>query len=157
MNKISLLIALILLSIIIIGCKPSSQSPVETIDDDLVEEHELIYRARDDFEIKTISENKNDIGYAFYSYGGDVDVKIKGEVIDLTDAINNNLISVEDILIKARKDSEEGIIEGDVILDGGSQIYLYPTYTIIKCDNLDGVKDLYIGNVEMFIDDVLDD
>ncbi len=39
--------------------------------------------------------------------------------------------------------------------DGGSMVYQYGSYTILKCHTLDGNRDVYIGTPEMNINDVL--
>ena len=45
----------------------------------------------------------------------------------------------------------EGIIEEISYDDGGSSVYQYPDYTIIKYHTLDGNRDVYIGSVDMDI------
>ncbi len=37
---------------------------------------------------------------------------------------------------------------------GGSIIYQYGNYTIIKCNTLDGNRDVYIGSKDMTINDL---
>ena len=97
---------------------------------------------------------KSEYDYNIYSYKGTVDVVINGEKMSLRDALINNKITVDEILEKANKDVEDGIIFGDGYLDGGSRIYIYDDYSIIKLNTLDGNKDLYIGLPSMNINDI---
>ncbi len=62
---------------------------------------------------------------------------------------------MNEIISKANKDLNDKKITGDMYQDGGSMIYKYENYTIIKCHTLDGNRDVYIGNTEMTIDDVI--
>ncbi|MCL2859123.1 MAG: hypothetical protein FWF46_00840 [Oscillospiraceae bacterium] len=53
---------------------------------------------------------------------------------------------MEDIIEKASDDGENGRLKYyDAYLDGGSRIYEYENYTIIKENTLDGNRDVYIG------------
>ena len=61
---------------------------------------------------------------------------------------------MEEIIAKSNKDLEEKHIIGDVYLDGGSKIYIYNDYTIIKCNTLNGNRDVYIGSKDMNINDL---
>ena len=97
----------------------------------------------------------NKYNYNIYSYKGTVDIEINDKKMSLRDALINNEISVEEILEKAQKDAfEDKIIFGDHFLDGGSTIYIYDDYAIIKLNTLDGNNDLYIGVPSMNINDL---
>lgn len=115
---------------------------------------ELIFNQRNDLETKTIiSEDETDkYDYSIYSYGGDVQVKIDNKKYDLREALLNDKIRMDKIIEKANKDSQEKRIRGDLYSDGGTKIYMYDTYTIIKFNTLEGNKDVYIGNTTMEYD-----
>ena len=49
-----------------------------------------------------------------------------------------NKITMEEIIQKANKDLDNNKITGDMYKDGGSMIYQYDTYTIIKCHTIEG-------------------
>ncbi len=92
--------------------------------------------------------------YNIYSYGGLVNILINGEEISLRNALLENKITMNEIIVKANKDLSEKKITGDTYKDGGSQIYNYENYTIIKYHNLEGNRDVYIGTKTMTINDV---
>ena len=50
------------------------------------------------------------------------------------------------------KDVADGVIEEIFYKDGGSQVYKYPDYTIVKYHTLDGNDDMYIGTPDIGID-----
>lgn len=90
-----------------------------------------------------------DYNYNIYSYGGSVEISVNNERMPLREALLNNKITMDEIIQKANNDLENGIIKGDMYKDGGSMIYQYDSYTIIKYHNLEGNRDVYIGNSEM--------
>ena len=61
---------------------------------------------------------------------------------------------MNEIIVKANKDLSEKKITGDTYKDGGSQIYNYENYTIIKYHTLEGNRDVYIGTKTMTINDI---
>ena len=78
-------------------------------------------------------------------------VDVDGESIPYDVAIKQGKLSSYAIIAKANRDVQRGIIEELSFDDGGSQIYKYPEYTIIKYHTLDGNRDVYIGAVDMKI------
>ncbi len=112
---------------------------------------------KDDSKVKTLILGKdecNKVGYDFYSYKGNIEIIINNKKMSLRDALLNNQIKIDDILSKAEKDLQAGIIYGDVYRDGGSKMYIYDDYSIIKFHTLDGNNDLYIGSPNMNINDL---
>lgn len=105
----------------------------------------ITYNQRKDQGIKTITD-KNTGDYSLCTFGGDVTITIDGDMVySLEDAVSQNVISKEDILEQAKMDERYGLCEMGYYLDGGSTEYVYSDYTILKCNTLDGNKDLYIG------------
>ena len=92
--------------------------------------------------------------YTIYGYGGSVNIRIDGKEYSLKEALLENKITMEEIIQKANKDLDDNKITGDMYKDGGSMIYQYDTYTIIKCHTIDGNRDVYIGTKEMTLNDV---
>ena len=76
------------------------------------------------------------------------------EKMNLNEALNQEKVSMEKVIEKAEKDSESGIIVSDMYKEGGSMIYFYDTYTIIKKHSLDGNRDVYIGVPEMRLESI---
>lgn len=98
-----------------------------------------------------------EVGYYYgdvnlYYYGVEnVYVDVDGAKIPYDVAIKQGKLSSYAIVAKANSDVQNGIIEEIVYDDGGSQIYKYPEYTIIKYHTLDGNRDVYIGTTDMDI------
>lgn len=86
--------------------------------------------------------------YNVYSYNGKVSILINGEKKLLKEAIKKGEITVDEIIDKAKDDEKNKLIVADTYLDGGSRRYEYPEFVIIKCNNLEGNKDVYIGNTD---------
>lgn len=114
-------------------------------------------KSTDSYKIYTIlSKTETDkYDYTIYGYDGIVNIKIDGKDYLLKDALLQNKITMDEIIAKANKDLTDKKITGDMYQDGGSMIYKYENYTIIKCHTLDGNRDVYIGNTKMTIDDVI--
>lgn len=99
--------------------------------------------------------DKSKYGYNIYTYDGSANILINGEEISLKDALLNNKITIDEIIAKAEKDLKDKKISGDTYKDGGSKIYKYDNYTIIKCHTLEGNRDVYIGTRDMTLNDIL--
>lgn len=104
---------------------------------------------------KILSEEENtSYNYDVYAYNVNVQIEINGNTLNLGTALLENKITMEEIIAKANNDLLDGKITGDMYKDGGSMIYKYDNYTIIKCHTLDGNRDVYIGTPEMTINDI---
>lgn len=89
--------------------------------------------------------------YSIYAYMGSVNIIIDGTEYSLKDALKSNKITMEKIIEKAKKDIPDAI----VYRDGGTTVYHYENYTIIKVNKVDGNRDVYIGTKDMTLNDVL--
>ena len=90
---------------------------------------------------------------SLYYYGLDkVQITIKGWTMPLVDALEQGRITLHGLIIKANRDVQDGVLEELSYDDGGSQVYKYPDYTIIKYHTLEGNEDIYIGSTDMGID-----
>lgn len=88
-----------------------------------------------------------------YYYGiSDVQISINNQTMTLIEAIQNGKITLNGIIAKANEHVKDGIIEEMSYDDGGSAVYQYQNYTIIKYHTLDGNRDVYIGSTDMNID-----
>lgn len=148
-NIIIIFIVLILVAIVgfIIGIK-------------LAEDFEILFydkHSMESYRIYTILDKSetDKYDYNIYGYEGIVNIRIDGKEYSLKEALLENKITMEEIIQKADKDLEDNKITGDMYKDGGSRIYQYGTYTIIKCHTLDGNRDVYIGTKEMTLNDVI--
>ena len=87
-----------------------------------------------------------------YYYGVDkVLITIKGFTMPLETALEKGRITLDGIVANCNKDVMNGTLEELVYKDGGSQVYKYPEYTIIKYHTIDGNRDVYIGSTDMDI------
>ena len=93
--------------------------------------------------------------YNIYGYDGSVDIKIDGKEYSLKEALLENKITMEEIIEKANQDEKDGKIRTEMYKDGGSMEYHYENYTIIKWHTLDGNKDVYIGNKDLKLSDII--
>ncbi len=111
----------------------------------------------DSYKVYTIlSKTETDkYDYTIYGYDGIVNIKIDGKDYLLKDALLENKITMEEIIAKANQDKKDGKIKADMYKDGGSMVYHYENYTIIKCHTVDGNRDVYIGTKEMTLNDVI--
>jgi hypothetical protein len=109
---------------------------------------ELSYNQRKDLGIYTIAE-KNEFDnedYEIKTFGGNVDITIENDMVySLKDALNQGVITCDDIINQANNDAKYGICSKGDYSDGGSTEYYYNKYTILKLNTLDGDKDLVIG------------
>ena len=89
---------------------------------------------------------------ALYYYGVEnVLITIKGWTMPLEKALEEGRITLNGILAKCNQDVADGVIEEMSYDDGGSQVYKYPDYTIVKYHTLDGNDDMYIGTPDIDI------
>ena len=70
----------------------------------------------------------------------------------MQEALEQGKITLNAIVAKANQDVRNGVLQELVYKDGGSQMYQYPEYTIIKYHTLDGNRDVYIGATDMGIE-----
>lgn len=142
----------------IMECYPA-QVKATNIELKSAEDFEILFNAKqpmESYKIYTILDKSETTkyNYTIYGYDGSASIKIDGKDYSLRDALLQNKITMEEIIAKANKDLEDQKISGDMYKDGGSMIYKYDNYTIIKCHTLDGNRDVYIGTKEMTLNDV---
>lgn len=117
-----------------------------------VENFEIFFTKSEKASEKDIILTKQEMdnyNYNIYSCGGSVEISINDETMSLREALLNNKITMDEIIQKANNDLKNEIIKGDMYKDGGSIIYKYDSYTIMKYHNLEGNRDVYIGSPEM--------
>lgn len=107
----------------------------------------IINKSGQENKIKISTKNIEELyNYNIYYYGlNSASIKYKNETIDLIEALEQDKITIEQIIEKAKKDTDKGIAEEHTYLDGGSKKYQYDTYCLIKCNTEDGNRDVYIG------------
>lgn len=96
----------------------------------------------------------NNYDYNIYLYDGSVNILINGEEMSLRNALLENKITMNEIIVKANNDLKDKKITGETYKDGGSRVYNYENYTIIKYHTLKGNRDVYIGTKGISINNI---
>lgn len=152
MKKAVIFFSIIMTLLLVTACSSTEDVGVPTTTP-LIDET-IIFTPRDDLDTEVIREKDEKLPYTIYSCGGDVEIIIDGKPMSLVEALDENKITIDKILNKATNDVDEGIAIGGIYRDGGSRTYTYSNYSIIKCNKLDGNRDLYIGKSGMDINDL---
>ena len=116
----------------------------------------LIYNQGENTKItKIIDKNTSEYyDYDIYTYGGDVIIEVKEKQYNFKE-LEEQIISIDKILEKAKKDTENNICQQSMYLDGGTTIYKYENYTILKYNtDFSNKKDVYVGNKNMKLEDI---
>jgi len=99
---------------------------------------------------KSVIVDGIDYSYTIYYYGIEkATIKINNEKLDLADSLAENKITIDKIIEDLKKYDELNDGGTEIYKDGGTKKYLTDNYTIIKCNTLEGNKDIYIGNKDM--------
>lgn len=98
------------------------------------------------------AKKKTMISEGLYYYGiSDVIVSVDDQTMSLAEALESGKITLNALLVRANQYVKNGIVEELSYDDGGSALYQYQDYTIIKYHTLDGNRDMYIGSRDMDI------
>ena len=122
----------------------------DNISVDGYDDFKLIVKNSEEPEKRKILNNielyKYNSNYNFYYYGLDgVNVEVDNEIISLEEALKAGKLTISGIIKKANEDN----VKSNMYKDGGSMIYWYDDYTIIKMHTISGNRDVYIGSKDM--------
>lgn len=99
---------------------------------------------------KSVIVDRIDSGYTIYYYGIEkAIINLNEEKLDLADSLAEGKITIDKIIEDLKKYGELNDGGTEIYKDGGTKKYLTDNYTIIKCNTLDGNKDIYIGDKDM--------
>lgn len=105
--------------------------------------------------ISTMISKKEKImecNYSLYFYDiDDVEYEYNGEMLQLKESLRKGTISIEEVIRQAEEDVRKGKIRSVRLMDGGSKLYEYETFSILKMFSADGNRDIYIGKANMEI------
>ena len=124
-------------------------------------DYNLSYYQRKDMGVKKIIDKNESAIYDFdiYTVGGDVNITIDGDMVyDFKKSLEENIITIDEILNQAKEDTKYGICEEGYYQDGGTTEYMYEEYTLIKYNTLDGNTDFVVapkGDVRNQVDKIL--
>lgn len=104
---------------------------------------------------KIIDADKTELfDYNVYEYNCDINIDVDGEEMSLKEALLKYPNLANEIIVQANYDLSNEKIKGDMYKDGGSMIYYYNDYTIIKMHTIGGNRDIYIGTTDMTMQDI---
>ena len=115
---------------------------------DYTKKFNLNYSQENDNKIDTIIDKAEKAEYEFnvYTFDGSVSFTKGTDMVYTFDtALEQGVITIEDILEQAKIDTKYGVCKMGYYYDGGSTEYYYADYTILKFNSLDECKDLVIG------------
>lgn len=112
------------------------------------QEFEIKFEQEQDKEVKEIfsKDTLEKYDFAIYTFAGDVTIIKDGKEYDFKQALENKIITIDEILQQGKLDAKYGICEEAYYKDGGSIEYQYPKYTVLKYHSLDGNGDFVIGS-----------
>ncbi len=148
-----------------------SPSPIITTDDirtDGFEDFSLSVQYRNDSiparfaeiayaGVLTYVANNNDFhkyssDYKLYYYNlHDVYVTVDGDTLTLKEALTYGKVTLDGIIAECNRLASLGIIKETDYKDGGSSMFDFGDFRIIKYHTLDGDRDVYIGSADMDI------
>ena len=157
--------------VVITYIPPVTAKPTITTDDirhDGFEEFELSVQYKDDSipahfldnqpqGLLTLVANNRDFDeyasdYNLYYYGlHDVYVTVDGNTLPLKEALNYGKVTIDGIVADCNRRAAIGEIDEYRYKDGGSVVFDFGDYKIIKYHTLDGNRDIYIGTNDMDI------
>ena len=83
--------------------------------------------------------------YLYFIVSDTARITIGGKNLPIGEAINSGVMSINKLLQKAEEDVKFDRARMELLKDGGTKIYKYNAYTIIKRNTTDGNKDLIIS------------
>lgn len=96
--------------------------------------------------------NDDAIDYNLYYYGlQDVYVTVDAATLPLKEALSYGKVTLDGIIAECMRLKSIGEISGEEYDDGGSVLFDFGDFRIIKYHTLDGYRDVYIGTSEMNI------
>lgn len=97
-----------------------------------------------------LTEHNEELGCAIYYYGLDgMDATVEGQTMSLQHALAVGTVSAERWLWQAQTDALNDKCELIEYKDGGSKLYRYEDYALLKMNTLDGDRTLYIGTPDL--------
>ncbi len=106
-----------------------------------------------DFEISVVKSEDNNERFvlkdgrdiSLYYYGLDeVNIEIDGKTIPLETAIKKRFVTLDGIVAKASRKAQEGSVTELIFEDGGSVLYRFEGFSILKKHTRDGNRDVHI-------------
>lgn len=106
-----------------------------------------------DFEISVVKSEDNNERFvlkdgrdiSLYYHGlNEVNIEINGDTMPLETAIKKNYVTLDGIVAKAAGRAQEGSVVELIFEDGGSALYSFEDFSILKKHTRDGNRDVHI-------------
>lgn len=144
-NKIFIIFLVSFVSFTLLGCSNQIKDDNLISSDSLHTEKKMRY---------VIMEDENGDMYKIYYYGIDSAMITVGDNnYDFEQAILTGTLTLDEILAEMKLYAELNDGGTEIYRDNGSRKYFSDSYTIIKCNTVDGNRDIYIGNNEMVMEE----
>lgn len=99
---------------------------------------------------RDFDENASDFNL-YYLGLADVYVTVDGHTLPLKEALSYGKVTLDGIIAECNRLSSLGIVKEENYKDGGSSIYDFGDFRILKYHTLDGNRDIFIGTDKMNI------
>lgn len=101
-----------------------------------------------------IMEDENGDNYKIYYYGIDsAMITVDKDNYDFEQAILTGTLTLDEILAEMKLYAELNDGGTKIYKDNGSRKYFSDSYSIIKCNTVDGNRDIYIGDKDMLMEE----
>ena len=94
--------------------------------------------------VKKVSEKNSKVPFDIYTVGMEFTIELDGTSYNIKDAIAKGVLDEDKLIQKLKNDRKNGISTSEMYKDGGTIIYRYKDYSIVKYNTVDGDEDMYI-------------
>ncbi|AIZ37096.1 hypothetical protein VJI72_04525 [Parvimonas micra] len=93
--------------------------------------------------VKMIAKKGSKMPFDIYTVGMEFKLKLDGKEYSVKDAISNGILDEDKLLQKLEQDKKDNKSTSEMYKDGGTIIYRYKDYSIVKYNTVDGDEDMY--------------
>ena len=94
--------------------------------------------------VKKVSEKNSKVPFDIYTVGMEFTIELDGTSYNIKDAISKGILDEDKLIQKLKNDRKNGKSTSEMYKDGGTIIYRYKDYSIVKYNSIDGDEDMYI-------------
>lgn len=94
--------------------------------------------------VKKVSEKNSKVPFDIYTVGMEFTIELDGTSYNIKDAISKGILDEDKLIQKLKNDRKNGKSSSEMYKDGGTIIYRYKDYSIVKYNSIDGDEDMYI-------------
>ena len=93
--------------------------------------------------VKKVSEKNSKMPFDIYTVGMEFTIELDGVSYNIKDAISKGVLDEDKLIQKLKNDRKNGKSTSEMYKDGGTIIYRYKDYSIVKYNTVDGDEDMY--------------